>query len=485
MKNNDISPDGPVVVWFRKDLRLDDNHALDAAARSGRPVIPIYIREPKESGNGPLGAAQAWWLHHSLEAQAKALADLGSRLIVRTGAPDHVLAELTAETGASAIYWNRRYDPKGIAVDGPLKDALGAKGLEVKSFAGQLLHEPSRLKTGSGTHYRVYTPFWRALETSGEPDEPLDPPARLLAPQSWPAGEKLVDWNLLPRSPDWAKTFTEIWTPGEAAALERLHTFIEDSLSGYRTNRDRPAADGTSRLSPHLAMGEISPARIWHATRRLKHVPPDDMITFRKELAWREFSYHLLFHNPDLVKANLNRRYDGFGWIADDTAFERWTKGTTGYPVVDAGMRQLWRHGTMHNRVRMITASFLIKDLLIDWRLGEAWFRDTLVDADPASNAASWQWVAGSGADASPFFRVFNPVLQGEKFDPDGDYVKTFVPELKGLPAKFIHRPFEAPESVLNAAGISLGKTYPRPLVDHAKARVRALAAYSKIKDEA
>jgi deoxyribodipyrimidine photo-lyase len=485
MKNNDIPPGKPIIVWFRKDLRLGDNHALHAAAQTGRDIIPIYIREPSQSENGPLGAAQAWWLHHSLESLQKDLIDIGSRLVLRSGKPDGVLADLMDETGASDVYWNRRYDPKGIAVDGPLKDWLAAKAVTVKSFAGQLLHEPLRLKTGSGTPYRVYTPFWRALEASGEPDHPLARPEKLAAPEQWPVGDDLTGWKLLPHKPDWAKTFSEIWTPGEAAAVERLETFIEDGLSGYKTRRDLPAAEGTSGLSPHLAMGEISPARIWHATRNLRDVPAEDVITFRKELVWRDFSYHLLFHNPDLPKENLNRKYDAFAWAENDDAFRCWTKGETGYPIVDAGMRQLRRHGTMHNRVRMIAASFLIKDLLIDWRRGEAWFRDTLVDADPASNAASWQWVAGSGADASPFFRVFNPVLQGEKFDPDGIYVKTFVPELADLPAKLVHRPFEASQSILDAAGLTLGDTYPKPLVDHAKARDRALAAYNKIKDAA
>ncbi len=485
MKNNDLSHEAPIIVWFRKDLRLDDNHALHAAAQTGRTIIPVYIREPLHHGTGPLGAAQAWWLHHSLTSLDSALDALASRLILRSGEPGIVLTKLMSETGATSIHWNRRYDPNGIAIDGPLKDALGSTEITVKSFAGQLLHEPTRLKTGSGTPYRVYTPFWRALEASGEPDQPLDRPDVLASPAEWPDSEDLASWALLPTAPDWSQTFSEIWTPGEAAALERLDAFVEDDLSGYKVRRDFPATDGTSRLSPHLAMGEISPARIWHATRKLKDVPAEDVITFRKELVWRDFSYHLLFHNPQLPTENLNRKYDAFVWAGTGDDFKRWTKGQTGYPIVDAGMRQLWRHGTMHNRVRMIVASFLIKDLLIDWRQGEAWFRDTLVDADPASNAASWQWVAGSGADASPFFRVFNPVLQGEKFDPDGIYVKTFVPELADLPAKFVHRPFEAPQSILDTAGLRLGDNYPRPLVDHAKARDRALAAYNKIKDAA
>ncbi len=485
MKKSDSSPDSPVLVWFRKDLRLDDNHALNAAVQSGCSVMPLYIREPAESGTGPLGAAQGWWLHHSLRALSLAFDKLNSRLLLLTGEPEEILSRLMKETGASCVYWNRRYDPNGIAVDSALKNLLGDAGVTVKSFAGQLLHEPSRVKTGSGTPYRVYTPFWRALEAAGEPDAPLDAPTDIPAPGEWPKSEKLGDWNLLPAKPDWAKTFNEVWTPGEAAALERLDDFIDQAIDGYKTNRDLPGRDGTSRLSPHLALGEISPARIWHATRKLKDVPTEDVITFRKELIWRDFSYHLLFHNPDLPRENLNRRYDDFAWVKDEPAFELWTKGQTGYPIVDAGMRQLWRHGTMHNRVRMIVASFLIKDLLIDWRRGEAWFRDTLVDADPASNAASWQWVAGSGADASPFFRIFNPITQGEKFDPDGTYVKTFVPELQDMPAKFVHRPFEAPVQVLKTAGVTLGETYPKPIVDHAKARDRALAAYGNIKDAA
>ncbi|HTO30664.1 MAG TPA: deoxyribodipyrimidine photo-lyase [Pararhizobium sp.] len=485
MQNSNPPPNGPILIWFRKDLRLDDNHALHASVQSGRGVIPVYIREPAENGTGPLGAAQAWWLHHSLHALSESLSNLGSSLLLLTGKPQDVFARLVVETGASGIYWNRRYDPDGIGVDGALKNRLGDIGMTVKSFAGQILHEPARWKTGSGTPYRVYTPFWRALEASGEPDAPLDAPTQIPAPADWPKSEKLADWNLLPAKPDWAETFREVWTPGEAAALERLQDFIDETLDGYKANRDLPARDGTSRLSPHLALGEISPARIWHATRNLKDVPVEDIVTFRKELVWRDFSYHLLFHNPDLPRENLNRRYDRFEWADDGDAFKLWTKGRTGYPIVDAGMRQLWRHGTMHNRVRMIAASFLIKDLLIDWRRGEAWFRDTLVDADPASNAASWQWVAGSGADASPFFRVFNPILQGEKFDPDGTYVKTFVPELQDMPTKFVHRPFEAPATVLTGAGVTLGETYPKPLVDHAKARDRALAAYGNVKDAA
>lgn len=472
-------PHRPILVWLRKDLRLDDNAALTAAADAGSPVIPVYIREPEETATGPLGAAQAWWLHHSLEAFANSLATKGSRLVLRSGNAMAVLEELIAETGGRSVFWNRRYDPAGIAVDTPIKQTLKSASINVESFAGQLLHEPTRLLTGSGTPYRVYTPFWKALDGAGDPPPPIDAPENFISPSEWPRSETLANWKLLPTKPNWAATFSEVFTPGEAEAQQRLETFIEDKLSRYDNGRDFPAADATSLLSPHLALGEISPARIWHATKGLTDkVGQDNLIRFRKEIVWRDFSYHLLFHFPDLATRNWNSRFDAFEWRFDEALFSAWTKGQTGYPIVDAGMRQLWRHGIMHNRVRMIAASFLIKDLLIDWRHGERWFRDTLVDADPASNAASWQWVAGSGADASPWFRIFNPVLQGEKFDPKGDYVREFVPELAGLDNKFIHKPFDAPQTILTRAGIQLGTTYPKPLVDHGEARKRALSAY-------
>lgn len=473
----------PILIWFRKDLRLRDHHALAAAVAEGAPVIPLYIREPSDSGNGPLGDAQRWWLHHSLSALRASLRKVSSNLVFRSGDPLDVIADISRETGSSTIFWNRRYDPNGTATDVPLKRALVERGFTVNSFAGQLLHEPTRFLNKTGGPYRVFTPFWRALDASGEPPAPIDPPENVAAPALWPASENLEQWDLLPKQPNWASTFTEIWIPGEDGASDRLQSFIDDTLAGYKTARDFPAEAGTSLLSPHLALGEISPAQIWYATRGLTETPAGDVVTFRKELAWREFSYNLLFHNPDLGRQNLDRRFDGFRWSDDDDHFRRWTRGLTGYPIVDAGMRQLWRHGYMHNRVRMIAASFLIKDLLIDWRRGESWFRDTLVDADPASNAASWQWVAGSGADASPFFRIFNPVLQGEKFDPDGLYVKRFVPELADLEARYIHRPFSAPQTVLSAAGIELGVTYPPPIIDHAFARDRALAAFREIRD--
>ena len=475
----------PVLLWFRKDLRLDDNHALRSACADGRPVIPVYIREPEEHDTGPLGAAQRWWLHHSLTVLQASLRACGSDLVLLSGDALITLLALCERTGADTVVWNRRYEPAGMAIDVHVKEVLKQEGIEVGSFAGQIVHEPSRLRTGTGNPYRSYTPFLRGLEKSGEPPEPVDAPKKIRAPASWPTSEKLSAWDLLPTKPNWAVHFSEIWTPGEAAAQRRLEDFIGGALGDYEHGRDFPAKPATSLLSPHLAFGEISPARVWHATRRLKRsIGAENVMRFRKELVWREFCYHLLFHFPHLRSHNWNSRYDEFPWVSEPAHFERWTRGRTGFPIVDAGMRQLWRQGWMHNRVRMIVASFLIKDLLIDWRRGEAWFRDTLVDADPASNAANWQWVAGSGADASPFFRIFNPVLQGEKFDPEGRYVREFVPELKDLDNKYIHRPFEAPSDVLGKAGITLGDQYPHPIVDHAAARNRALEAHAAMGKE-
>lgn len=474
----------PVILWFRKDLRLDDNHALHAACASGQPIIPLFIREPTSAGTGPLGGAQAWWLHHSILSLTESLEALGGSLNLMSGDALEVLLAVVESTGAGSVMWNRRYDPAGIAVDTRIKRELERKGIDARSFAGQLLHEPSRLKTGGGTPYRVYTPFWRALENSGEPPRPLDAPEDVTFARPLRSSEKLASWGLLPTKPDWAKGFSKVWPAGEDAAREKLTDFLDQSLDGYKTNRDFPARQTTSLLSPYLALGVISPARIWEETRGLD-VAADDLVHFRKEIAWREFSYHLLYHFPQLPYENWNDRFDGFGWNNDTAQFRAWTRGMTGYPIVDAGMRQLWQHGFMHNRVRMIAASFLIKDLMIDWRRGETWFRDTLVDADPASNAASWQWVAGCGADAAPFFRIFNPVLQGEKFDRDGDYVREFVPELAELDNKYIHKPFSAPQSVLDKAGIRLGETYPKPIVDHTAARDRALKAYNALKDAA
>lgn len=476
----------PVIVLFRKDLRIDDNLALSAAVETKAPVVCVYIRDAKDEGSLPLGAAQKWWLHHSLVSLQSSLKALGASLHLVTGDTLDVVLAISEQTKATAVFWNRRYDPVSIERDTKLKATLTAKGIVARSFAGQLLHEPSRVTTGAGTPYRVYTPFWRALEASGEPREPVGAPAHINGLQLEHRSESLADWDLLPTKPNWAAQFEHMWQPGENGARKKLDSFVAGIIDGYKIRRDFPGTRTTSLLSPHLAFGEISPNRIWYATKGLTEVfPAEDVIHFRKELVWREFSWHLLFHYPTLPTENLNRRFDAFPWTNDDKLFEAWTKGQTGYPVVDAGMRQLWQRGWMHNRVRMIVASFLIKHLNIDWRRGEQWFRDTLVDADIASNAASWQWVAGSGADAAPFYRIFNPILQGKKFDPDGTYVRQFVPEIAAMPDEFLHCPFEAPKLILKAARIELGQHYPNPIVDHAAGRDSAMAAYNMIKDVA
>ncbi|PHR25030.1 MAG: deoxyribodipyrimidine photolyase [Hoeflea sp.] len=476
----------PALIWFRNDLRIADNEALVAACQHSA-VVPVYIRQTRGKTRA-LGGARNWWLHKSLSSLSSDLERLGAPLILLRGDPSDLIPELVKTTGASAVYWNRRYDPEHLEADSALKAGLQAEGLIAESFAGQLLHEPTKLRTGSGTYYKVYSPFWRALEPDVENRPPLDAPEQLkpLGDATGLATESLDSWELLPTKPDWSGGLADTWTPGEAGARERLADFIEDRMQGYSERRDIPGVDATSGLSPHLANGEITPAQIFEALRTTENdAAPDDRSKFRKEVGWREFAWHLLANEPALAEKNHNPKFDAFPWRNDTKALIAWQKGLTGYPIVDAGMRQLWQTGWMHNRVRMVVASFLTKHLLIDWRTGEDWFWDTLVDADPASNAASWQWVAGSGADAAPYFRIFNPVLQGEKFDPDGDYVRSFVPELAEMPKKFIHKPWAAPEKVLDAAGVRLGDTYPHPIVDHQLARDRALAAYQEIKEAA
>ncbi|MCC0035917.1 MAG: deoxyribodipyrimidine photo-lyase [Hoeflea sp.] len=476
--------DRPAIVWFRNDLRVGDNLALAAASRH-RSLVPVYIREIPSPAR-PLGGARAWWLHHSLSNLSETLEKFGAPLLLLSGDSADLISRLAEATGASAVYWNRRYDPALHDADSTLKADLQARDLVAESFAGQLLHEPTKLRTGTGTYYKVYSPFWRALEPDAETRVPLDAPQSLKAVTGGYGSESedLDTWNLLPTRPDWSGGLAEIWTPGEAGAHARLTDFIENRMQGYSDRRDIPGVDATSGLSPHLANGEITPAQILEALKTAEAAPADTT-KFRKEVGWREFSWHLLANEPALAEKNHNRKFDGFPWLDNEKAFSAWRKGLTGYPIVDAGMRQLWQTGWMHNRVRMVVASFLTKHLMIDWRKGEDWFWDTLVDADPASNAASWQWVAGSGADAAPYFRIFNPVLQGEKFDPDGDYVRTFVPELAEMPSRYIHKPWSAPEQVLRTAGVRLGDTYPHPVVDHQLARDRALAAYQQIKDAA
>jgi deoxyribodipyrimidine photo-lyase len=474
---------GPIIVWFRQDLRLAANPALAAAARTGRPIVPLYILD--DSGPWGMGGASKWWLHHSLTALSADLAARGSALVLRRGESSKELDNLIQETGASAVYWNRQYGPDAIRRDTQIKASCA---VSVQSFNGSLLHEPSRLKTQTGGSFQVFTPFFRALSATLEPTEIDAAPKRIAAFASPLATDALERWGLLPRHPNWATGFETVWMPGEAGAQEKLKRFLAHGLKDYATRRDLPGDASTSRLSPHLHFGEISPWQVWRAIDNALaagEASADDARKFQSELAWREFSHHLLFHAPHLPDRNLRPGFDTFPWDADGDAYRAWTKGRTGIPIVDAGMRELWATGWMHNRVRMIAASFLVKNLLIDWRRGAQWFWDTLVDADLANNSASWQWVAGCGADAAPYFRIFNPVLQSRKFDPGGVYLKTWLPELSGLDREDVHAPWETGTSTLRRANVELGRTYPRPIVDLAASRARALDAFARSKSAA
>ncbi|MCB1450549.1 MAG: deoxyribodipyrimidine photo-lyase [Nitratireductor sp.] len=471
----------PVLVWFREDLRIADNPALFKAAETGAPMVAVFILDEESTGVRPFGSAQKWMLHHALTGLAKSLQDLGGSLLVRRGASEPILRDIIAETGADRIFWNRRYGPGEIAVDAKLKAEFGDSGVAAHSFLGALLHEPSRVKTGNGDPFRVYSPFWRALERMGEPRLPLPVPEEIAFLDNRPKGMEIVELGLLPVKPDWAKGLRDTWPNGEAGAHEMLAKFLDHGIHGYADGRDMPAAENVSRLSPYLRFGMISPYQIWHAAKAAE-ANARDREKFLKEVGWREFAYHLLFNFPDIGWRNFSERFDVFPWKEQSPDLKAWQRGMTGYPIVDAGMRELWHTGYMHNRVRMVAASLLVKHLLIHWKAGEEWFWDTLVDGDPANNPASWQWVAGSGADAAPYFRVFNPILQGRKFDPDGEYTRKWVPEIAALPDKYLHCPWEAPAETLLNCGIRLGKSYPMPIIDHDKARIRALDAFETLK---
>jgi deoxyribodipyrimidine photo-lyase len=471
--------EAPVIVWFRHDLRVADNPALRAAAaEANRPIVPLYILD--QEIDWPPGGATLWWLDGSLKALSADLAALGAPLSLRRGPAEKILRDVVRETGATAVYWNRHYAPGTIARDKAIKAGLQKIGVTAESFNGALLFEPWELKTQAGNPFKVFTPFWRTAMNAPAPRKPFPAPKKLVGFTGAITSEKRAAWKLLPTKPDWAGGMRENWTPGEAGARALLHTFHDENVTGYIKRRDLPGETGTSRLSPHLAFGEISPHQIWHAANRWE--PGAGQAGFMRQIIWREFCTHLLYHFPQIPEAPLRREFAAFPWAKDKKALRAWQQGRTGYPIVDAGMRELWHTGWMHNRVRMVVASFLVKHLLLPWRAGEDWFWDTLVDADLANNAANWQWVAGCGTDAAPYFRVFNPVLQGEKFDADGAYVRRWVPEIAALDDAWIHKPWGAPDSALEMAGIVLGKTYPAPIVDHKAARDRALAAFKQIR---
>ena len=477
----------PIILWFQQDLRLEDNRALAAAVASGRPILPLYIFDDETPGAWSMGGASRWWLHHSLESLHKDLEQRGSRLILRRGPARRELSKVIEDCGASGLFFTRRYEPKARKLEEDLAMDPGAQAIEVKRYGGGLLLEPESVTTKDGRPYKVFTPFYKACLERLDPSARLaKAPDRLPLPEQLPESDSLADWALLPSQPDWAGGLCESWTPGESAAQERLQSFLDGPMESYGEMRDRPDKDGTSRLSPHLHFGELSPRLCQQRTRLALemngHRGEAGAGAFLRELIWREFSSHLLFHWPDLPDAPFRPDFVRFPWAENAAHLEAWQRGRTGYPIVDAGMRQLWHTGWMHNRVRMVAASFLVKHLLIPWQAGAAWFWDTLVDADLANNSASWQWVAGCGADAAPYFRIFNPMTQGRKFDPSGAYVRRWLPELARLPDEHIHEPWSAPSHLLESAGVVLDRDYPSPIVDHAAARKRALQAFEQLK---
>lgn len=493
------------IVWLRQDLRLADQPAFAAAALNGR-VLPVYILDNNAPGDWAIGGAQRWWLHHSLSALGRDIEARGAKLILRRGDAVDVLQALARETGAQAIHATRHFEPHARRQENALAQAQqqdqhqdGAENkhqdqdqtetwtlskekshrVRLHLHASGGLREPGAVTTGAGTPFKVFTPYWRACQALGAPETPTPAPKTLKGVDSV-ASDVLEDWALLPAKPDWSGGLQDAWTPGEAGALEKLSAFCPHDVRGYKQARDLPAIDGTSQLSPHLHFGEISARQVWYSlSNRMEMAEAEAYV---RQLGWRDFSVSLITHAPDLPEESWSPKFRAFPWREDADALLKWQRGQTGYPIVDAGMRQLWQTGWMHNRVRMIVASFLCKHLLLHWRHGEDWFWDTLVDANLANNAAGWQWVAGSGADASPYFRIFNPITQAQKFDPEGHYIAKFVPELGHLPKKYIHAPWTAPQNILQTSRVCLGETYPHPMVDHGAARARALSAYDEIK---
>ncbi|MFN3819533.1 cryptochrome/photolyase family protein [Blastomonas sp.] len=460
----------PSIVWLRRDLRLADQAAFVEAAKAG-PVIPVFVLDDETPKHRKMGGASRWWLHHSLSALDADLRKLGSRLVLRRGVAADVLADLARETDAAAVHCLRHYEPWWRNAERALKAAL-PDGCTLECHHGNYLMPPGSVTTGAGQPYKIYTPFWRALAQHMPPPKPLPAPDALDAPKTWPKSDTLEDWKLLPTKPDWAKGFGEEWTPGEAGASKRVDAFLAKAKH-YEDRRNLPSIEGTSRLSPHLHFGEISPATVWHATMDAG----GSVETFLEELVWRDYAQNVIAQYPDYGKQNARDTFDAFPWRDASDAkvkaeLEAWQQGRTGYPLVDAGMRQLWATGWMHNRVRMVAASFLIKHLLVDWRVGEAWFWDTLVDADYGSNATNWQWTSGTGVDSNMFVRIMAPLTQSEKFDAAG-YIRQWVPELAALSDKDIHDPEAAGKFV---------KGYPKKLIGHKQARERALAAHANVK---
>ena len=470
--------------WFRQDLRLADNPALTAAAQDGA-VIPVYILDDDHAGDHKMGGASRWWLHHTLHALNDSL---DGKLVVLRGDPVTHLGALAEASGAVSVHWNRCYEPWRIVRDTAIKADLTGLGLVVESHNGSLLWEPWEVTKADGTPYRVFTPYFRrGCLAAPPPRQPLPVPSQfeLAATDNQAAG--IAGLKLLPNT-GWDKMLAPHWQIGEAGAIARLAAFIDQDLLGYKDGRNFPARPNVSRLSPHLHWGEVSPNTVWYAAKDRMDagiINQEDGDHFLSELGWREFSHALLYYFPDLPRQNLQPRFDKFAWKDDSDALHRWQRGQTGYPIVDAAMRQLWQTGYMHNRLRMIVGSFLVKNLRLHWHHGEAWFWDCLVDADLANNSAGWQWISGCGADAAPYFRIFNPISQASKFDPNGEFIRHFVPELARLGDAYLFSPWKAPRQVLDAANVVLGQTYPHPIVDVKSSRLDALAAFAALKDSA
>ncbi|WP_417721715.1 cryptochrome/photolyase family protein [Salipiger sp.] len=468
-----MSDQPPVILWIRRDLRLTDHAALHEAAASGRPVIPVFIRDHTVDS---LGAAPAWRLELGLDTFAKALKDKGLRLVLRAGPAQEVLRGLVEETGADTVWWQRAYDPASVERDTDVKSALREMGLEAKSWPGHLLFEPWSVATQQGDYYKVYSPFWRAVQ-GREIAEPLPAPARLTAPERWPESDDLSDWALGARMRRGAAVVRAHVSPGESAAQGRLGAFAASGIDGYKTGRNMLAENGTSNLSEYLSLGEISPAQCWHAGLRARQAGKAGAETWLKELVWREFAYHLMWHTPHLLDDNWRRDWNRFPWNEDRRRREviAWERARTGIPLVDAGLREMYVTGRMHNRARMVVASYLTKHLMCHWKIGLDWFADCLVDWDPAANALGWQWTAGSGPDAAPYFRVFNPLTQAEKFDPDGTYRRRWIAEGQRNPPDTALAYFDA---IPERWAISASDPYPEPVVSHEDGRKAALGAY-------
>lgn len=469
----------PAIVWFRQDLRVEDNPALVAAAAAHK-IIPIYIVDDANAGEWRLGGASRVWLHHALDDLNQ---QLEGKLSLFAGKADEILPQLVEQASARAVFWNRCYEPWRIDQDERIKAALKHSGVEAHNFNGSLLWEPWQVLKDDGTPYKVFTPYYRNGCLAGpQPRMTMPAPVFEFAEFDTDGAVDLTALKLLPRI-KWYESIEAAWDISAKGAKQTLVKFLEDGLHGYKKGRDFPAQQKVSRLSPYLHFGMLSPHQVWHIAR-MKHSGgnhENDLDHFLSELGWREFSHSLLYHFPELPLKNLQSKFNDFPWRDDPKPLKAWQQGKTGYPIVDAGMRELWQTGYMHNRVRMIVASFLVKNLLTHWHEGEKWFWDCLVDADLANNSASWQWVAGSGADAAPYFRIFNPVTQSEKFDADGEYVRQYVPEIARLPDKFLHKPWTAPDDILKTAGIELGETYPEPIVDLKASRKRALQAFKSL----